>query len=108
MSDQRITTKQINVPDDTDGTHIATEYGCRFPDGHHEWDTFVSNGGVRFNYASMIVGSGAEYSTRTAEEWRSRLERKAKEASIHPSEFIEEHTFVKRTIILVTTKAEEI
>jgi hypothetical protein len=108
MSDERITTKQIGVPDDTDGTHIQTEYGCRFPDGHHEWGSFTSNGNVPFAYASIIPTSGKEYSTRAMQEWRASLERKARSASIHPAEFIEEHTLVKRTVILVTTSAEEV
>jgi hypothetical protein len=105
---ERTTSRQINVPDDSDGTHIATEYGCRFPDGHQEWGTFVSNGGINHGYANIIPTSGEVYSAGSANEWRLRLERKAKEASIHPADFIENHTFIKRTIILVTTAAEEL
>lgn len=108
MSEERITTKQIGVPDDTDGTHIQTEYGCRYPDGHLEWATFEDYSGVRWGYASIIPGSDKHYNSDAATRWHKTLTRKAAAASIHPSEFIEEHTFVKRTVILVTTSAEEV
>jgi hypothetical protein len=105
---ERISSKNIGVPDDSHGTHIDTEYGCRFPDGHHEWGTFVDNGGVRHEYASIIPGSHREYSTRAMQHWQNMLTERAKRASIHPAEFIEEHTLIKRTVILVTTAAEEV
>jgi hypothetical protein len=109
MSDtERNTIKQINVPDDTDGTHIVTEYGCRFPDGHHEWATFTAFNNQPFAYASIIVGSDKPFDTSAANYWRRTLNKKAEAASIPADGFAEEHTFVKRTVILVTTAPEEV
>jgi hypothetical protein len=103
-----ITQRQINIPDYTEGTHIAAEYGCRFPDGRVEWNTFTDYSNTPWGYGGLIPGSDQPYNTTAVERWGKTLRRKADAANIDPAEYVEAHTFIKRTVILVTTAPEEL
>lgn len=102
------TKRQIDIPNYTEGTHIATEYGCRYPDGRQEWNTWSDYSNVGWGYASIIAESDKPYDTNAAERWGKTLRRRADEAKIDPVSYAEDHVFIKRTVILVTTKAEDV
>lgn len=99
---------EILVPDYTDGTHIVTQYGCRYPDGRMEWNSWTDYANTPWGFAPMIVESNAPYNTTTVERWKSTLARRAEVAKINEVDYIEEHRFIKRTVVLVTTKAEDV
>jgi hypothetical protein len=100
---QRTTNLAITIPDDTSGTHIGTEYGCRFPDGHHEWRHFNDHLGVQYAYENV-----ANHIGKAAAQWRGLLEARAERAHINPDTYEGQHTLVKRMVILTTTAPEEV
>lgn len=99
---------EVLVPDYAEGTHIQTQYGCRYPDGRVEWGSWTDYGNTPWGFASMIVESSAPYNTKAVERWKSTLARRAEAAKINEVDYVEEHRFIKRTVILVTTKAEDV
>jgi hypothetical protein len=94
----------ITVPTETDGTHIKTQYGIRFPDGHHEWGLVTDYSGISLAVEKIAQGGHND----TTQRWGKTLARKAEAASIQLSEYAEAHTFLKRQVILVTTAPEEV
>lgn len=106
--EQRSTKREILIPDYNDGTHIATEYGCRYPDGTIRWRSWTDTGNIDWSYACIIPGSDVPFSADVARRWAKTLARRAEAANIQTSDYIEDHTFLKRTVILVTTAPEEV
>lgn len=102
-----ITTMKINVPDNTDGTHIATEYGCRFPDGHHEWGEYRTNGGYDATYEKAANPNHPEHEHGKL-RWTETLTARAESVSLPAAEYIKAHKLVKRLVILTTTAPEEV
>lgn len=94
----------ITVPTEQDGTHINTQYGIRFPDGHHEWGTVTDYSGISLAIEKIAAGGYND----TVQRWGKTLAKKAEAASIQASEYADAHTFLKRTVILVTTAPEEV
>lgn len=108
MTEERTTKREILIPDETEGTHITTEYGIRYPDGRKKWQVFESFNGVSYSVASIIPGTNVPFSTNAENYWRRTLAKKAEAANIPLDEYVDEHEFIKRTVILVTTKSEKV
>lgn len=102
MSDNE-TPMTIAVPNNEAQTVVQSQYGMRFPDGSHVWETMVVGGGRYVTFGALArpdSGTNGRY-------WNSYLIEKAKDARVEPEAYAKSHQLVKRTVILVTTGAED-
>ena len=106
MSSDTKTNLTVAVPDETSGTHITIQYGCRFPDGHHEWTTYKTSGGYSASYEAAANPAAGFYDGGQA--WRDTLASRAKGVSLDPDAYIRQHALVKRQVVLTVTDNEEL
>lgn len=104
MKDPNIHQLTVNVPIDGQGTHVGTIYGCRYPDGHIEWEKWTDYAGVGWGYEVLATQSGGDVHHR----WNTTLKKRAEAANIQLQTYIEDHTMLKRTVVLATTEPEEL
>lgn len=104
MSDNTIHQLTVNVPIDGQGTHVGTIYGCRYPDGHIEWEQFTDYAGVKWGYETLATRDSSD----VHERWRTTLKRRAEAASIDLHDYRAGHTLLKRTVVLATTEPEAV
>jgi hypothetical protein len=97
------TATTIAIPDNEPHTTVQTQYGMRFPDGTHQWETMQVGGG---RYVTFGALAKAEPGTNGL-YWNDYLEGRAQSAHVDPEAYAKSHQLVKRTVILVTTGAED-
>lgn len=104
----------ISIPDRGD-THIKqeTQYGVVWPDGTTTWQ-FISRGpgGTQITIAALVPGADTtghnESSVKwSASYWDELLENRASAALLDVEEYRDRHRFIKRTVVLAVTAAEE-
>lgn len=94
----------VDVPVYTEGMHVTTQYGCRFPNGDIEWAVWKDYAGTQWGFDNVVKRSNPS----SVERWGTTLKRRADAANIPLDEYAEAHTFVKRTVILGTTAPEDV
>jgi len=104
MSDTSIYALTVNVPVDGEGTHVGTVFGCRYPDGHIEWEKFTDYSGCTWNYETLATKKSPDVVSR----WTKTLKQRAQAANIQLETYIEDHVLLKRTVVLATTAPEEL
>lgn len=97
----------VNVPIEGQGTHVGTIYGCRYPDGHIEWEKWSDYSNVGWSFEALVNIDVKDNST-VRERWHKTLKQRAEAANIPVSEYIEDHVLLKRTVVLATTAPEEV
>jgi hypothetical protein len=95
----------VNIPVDGEGTHVGSIHGCRYPDGHIEWERWTDYSGVGWSYETLAAkGSNPDVERR----WTKTLTQRAAAANIQLQTYIEDHVLLKRTVVLATTAPEEV
>ena len=91
----------VTLDNDVPETSTATQFGMRYPDGSVKWTHDHDAYSIWFEEIANGRSSALE-------DWNKRLDRRAQEAMIDPESYADGHTLLKRSIIVVTTKAEEV
>jgi hypothetical protein len=92
----------IAVQDYGTDTHIAKQYGMRYPDGTIRWvadKIHASDYGLDFKSIALGVDNADKH-------WKDRLKKRAAMAQIDPAEYADNHLPLTRTVIVVITEAE--
>lgn len=92
----------IAVMNNEPHTIVQTQHGMRFPDGSHVWETMQVSAGRYVNFGGLARREGVNRMY-----WNEYLTRQAEGAHVDPEAYAKSHQLVKRTVILVTTGAED-
>lgn len=95
----------IEISDVGPSQHVATQYGMRYPNGAVRWTKTVVHGGQ-----TIVFGGLREECQRyhDVEYWNRDLKVRAADAMVDEGEYRAAHQLIKRTVIVVTTEAEEV
>ena len=91
----------VTLDNDVPETSTVTQFGMLYPDGSVKW---------AYDHDAYSIGFEDIANGRISilEDWNKRLDRRAREAMIDPETYADGHTLLRRSIIVVTTKAEEV
>lgn len=101
------TTQHVSDIPDT-GQHLeqSVQYGVKFPNGTIAWGKMSGTGGGKTINFEQIAQPDRLNQT-TWRYWTEVLTERAKLALVPLEEYAEQHTFVKRTLIIAVTEHED-
>lgn len=92
----------VNLPAFESGVWTETQYGMRYPDGGILWETEPSLT-ASTHFKNLVDDDGP-----AAQKWRTTLEHRAYGMSLDPTDYINGHQLIKRTVVVAITDREDV